>query len=398
MSGWVLLLVGIGLGGVGMTTAVACLAANQVELYRWITGREGEARAARALLSAPSRIVGAALGIAATGTLLAGIGLRAFLDGFGLAVLAVSIAFFVVPVSAAVFYSLPSAIGRRRPEPTIKTFVPWVGRLAAVFAPVLARGSTVRPRADLTGPQLQRSAEEGGGSDDLALVSGVLAFTERQVREVMTPRTDVVAVANNLLIDQVCRTFMESGLSRLPVYGDSLDDIVGMYYAFDLLKLSPGGQLPIRPVALAPATRPCADLLFEMQRDRRHLAVVLDEYGGTDGIVTLHDLLTDLVEETFETRETRDAESVSPPVVLEVAGTAALADVAEHFGTSLPGGAETVGGLLSGAAGRIPVPGERFELAGLEFDVVAATATRIERVTVRKIVGAVIRLESKGEE
>ncbi len=398
MTVWLLLLGGIVMGAVGMTTVIACMTANQVELYRWITGRESGASAARSLLAAPSRIVGSVLGIAAAGTLLAGIGLRALMDGLGPVTLAVAIVFLVVPFAATVFYSLPSAVGRRWPESTIETMVPWAGRLAPLFAPVLPHGSSVRPRTDLTSQRPEQSSGDLSGSDDLTLVSGVLAFTERQVREVMTPRTEVVAVADKAPLDEVCRLFADSGFSRLPLFDDSLDEIVGMYYAFDLLKLAPGGELPVRQVTLVPTTRPCADLLFEMQRDRRHVAVVLDEFGGTAGIVTLNDLLTDLVEETFETAQMQLLDSASQPAVMEVAGTAELADVAQHFGTSLPGGAETVGGLLSSALGRIPNPGERIELADLEFDVVAATRTRVERVTVRRGTVSVIRLESAGKQ
>ena len=398
MMGWALLLVGIGMGAVGTTTVMACKTANQVELYRWITGRESGAKAARALLAAPSRIVGSALGIAAAGTLLAGIGLRALLDGLGPVTLAIAIVFLVVPFVATVLYSLPSAIGRRWPESTIEAAVPWASRLAPLFAPVLPQGSSVRPRADLTSERPGQPAGEPGGTDELTLVSGVLAFTERQVREVMTPRTEVVAVADNTPLEDVCRLFADSGFSRLPLYDDSLDEIVGMYYAFDLLKLSPGGQLPVRPVTLVPTTRPCADLLFEMQRERHQVAVVLDEFGGTAGIATLNDLLTDLVEETFETAQMQVAVGATHAAVIEVAGTAELADVALHFGTELPGGAETVGGLLSSALGRIPNPGERFELADLEFDVIAATATRVERVTVRRGTVATVHLESAGKQ
>jgi CBS domain containing-hemolysin-like protein len=394
MTSWLMLFGGICLGALGTTTVIACMTANQVELYRWITARESGAKAARALLSAPSRIVGSAMGIAATGTLLAGIGFRALIVGLGPVATVVLIVFVVVPVAVTVLCSLPGAIGRRWAESTTKVLVLWASRLAPFFAPVLPHGSTVRPRADLTSPRMPHSAIELGGSDDLTLVSGVLAFTERQVREVMTPRTEVVAVAESAPLDEVCRTFVESGFSRLPLFGESLDDVVGMYYAFDLLKLPPGGQLPVRPVTLVPTTRPCADLLFEMQRDRRQVAVVLDEYGGTAGIATMNDLLTDLVEETFDTVQVQLSEDSPQPSVFEVSGSAALADVAQHFGIPLPSDAETVGGLLLSALGRIPNPGERFELANLEFDVVEATATRIERVTVRRGTVAVVRLES----
>ncbi len=393
MMGWVMLLGGLALGAVGITAVVASSAANQVELYRWITGRESGAAAARALLSAQSRMEGAALGIASTGTLMAGIGLPSILSGLTPLALVISVVFLVVPVAAAALHALPNAIGRRWPETTVALTVPFVRRLAAVLAPVAPRGSSVRPRVDLVRLQAQRSVGETIGADDLSLVSGVLEFTERQVREVMTPRTDVVAVAENSPHSEICSSFVESGFSRLPAYSESLDNIVGMYYAFDLLKLQPGGQLPLRPVTLVPMTRPCADLLFEMQHERRHVAVVLDEFGGTAGMVTLNDLLAELVDETFEAAQTSATDTSNQPAVLELAGSAPVADVAQLFEIVIPGGAETVGGFLSGAVGRIPMSGERFELAGLEFDVVEATATRVERVLVRRAVFATVRLE-----
>jgi CBS domain containing-hemolysin-like protein len=131
-----------------------------------------------------------------------------------------------------------------------------------------------------------------------------------------------------------------------------------------------------------------------MQRDRRQVTVVLDEFGGTAGIATLDDLLADLVEETFETAPFDGSQQTAHPAVMEVEGSAAVGDVAQQFGVTFTSDAETIGGLLSSAVGRIPAAGERFELAGLEFDVVAATPTKVERVTVRRPTGTVIKLES----
>ena len=396
MTASMMIVGGLVVGLCGMTAATASAAANQVELYRWITGRMSGATAARALLSGPARVVGASLGIASAGTILTGIGVRAFLDDLSAVAMAVVTVLLVVPTVAVIFHSLPRVIGRRWAEMVVKVTVSPINRLAVIFAPVLPSGSGVRPRLDLADSQLRLAVGDTGNVEDLTLVSGVLEFTERQVREVMTPRTDVVAVADNATVDDVCNTFIESGYSRLPVYADSLDNIVGMYYAFDLLKLSPGGQLPVRSVTLAPVTRLCADLLFEMQRDRRQVAVVLDEFGGTAGIATLNDLLADLVEETFETASPIRAEPIDQPVVVEVAGTVEVGDIAEQFGVTFPLGAETVSGMLSRSVGRIPTAGERFEMAGLEFDIIEATPTHVERLTVRRAVGAVTRLKSAG--
>ena len=99
-----------------------------------------------------------------------------------------------------------------------------------------------------------------------------MAFSVRPVREVMTPRTDIVAVDESAALEDIRMVFAQSGYSRIPVYRGTLDDIVGMLHAFDLFKLRPGDPLPVRPVAVTPASRSCGDLLLDMQRERRHLA------------------------------------------------------------------------------------------------------------------------------
>jgi CBS domain containing-hemolysin-like protein len=168
------------------------------------------------------------------------------------------------------------------------------------------------------------------------------------------------------------------------VHRGSLDDIVGVAHAFDLLALQPEDAVPVRPVRAVPGTTHAADLMFEMQRGRGHLAVVLDEFGGTAGMVTHDDLLTNLVGEIFGERESLTPLGASPVRLVELEGNAPAARLQEAFGVTVDGrDAQTVGGLLVHALGRIPHPGERFLLRGLEFDILAATSTRVERVAVR---------------
>ena len=396
MTGWAMLAAGTLLGTIGMTVMVAAAGANRIELYRWITTRAPGARAARVLLAAPDRTVGSAVGIAAAGVLIAGFGLRAVLGGLPHVLLIVAVVLVVMPLLLTVVYAFPQVAGRRWAEQIVRGLVPWVGWLATVFAPLLPRGSAVRPRADLARPRSNSGEEKALHADELNLVSGVLAFTERPVREVMTPRTEIVAVREGAPVGTVSSVFAESGYSRMPVYRDSLDNIVGMIYVFDLLKLAPGAELLVRPVTVAPGSRPCADLLFEMQRERHQLAVILDEYGGTAGIATLDDLLAQLVGETFETARSREEPGVLTGEVIEVVGTTPPADVAARFDIRLPGDAETIGGLLTHAAGRIPRSGDRYEMAGLEFDILSATATRVERIAVRRGVVPVIHLGPDG--
>jgi CBS domain containing-hemolysin-like protein len=190
------------------------------------------------------------------------------------------------------------------------------------------------------------------------------------------------------------RVFLESGYSRVPVYRETLDDIVGMLHAFDLFKLRPQDALPIRPVSIAPATRSCGDLLLDMQRERRHLAVIIDEFGGTLGIVTLEDLLEELVGEIFDEHDD-DAVVASQPLspLLESDGSESVEAVAERFGVELPPGrATTLAGRITELAGRIPAAGERFLLGRLEVDVLQATPARIERLVVRPLPSSPVRL------
>jgi magnesium and cobalt transporter len=223
--------------------------------------------------------------------------------------------------------------------------------------------------------------------DELIMVGGVITFTERPVREVMTPRTDIVAVAEDDPLQHIAAVFAQSGYTRLPVYRGTLDEIVGMLHAFDLFKLRPGDRLPVRPVANAPAGRTCGDLLLDMQRERRHLAVVLDEFGGTLGIVTLEDLLEELVGKIFEEPDVLDSGQGTGggPLLFEADASVPVSAIEERFGLSLPSSrTSTAGGLLAELAGRIPAPGERFLIRGLEFEVLQASPSRLERVLIRR--------------
>ncbi|MBI4419692.1 MAG: CBS domain-containing protein [Gemmatimonadetes bacterium] len=176
--------------------------------------------------------------------------------------------------------------------------VPWVDRLGRVLAPFMP-SSYAAPGSDVATVLKAGTGAELFEQDELVVLSGLLTFTERPARELMTARTDSVAVSEGASVAEVAQIVSESGYSRLPVYRESLDHIVGTVYAFDLPTVPPGGALPVRPVIAAPASKPCADLLFEMQRERRQFAVLLDEFGGTAGIVTLDDLLGALVAAVF---------------------------------------------------------------------------------------------------
>lgn len=391
---WVLLALGILLAFTGTASVAGARTVGQMGLYRLIAARAEAAPAARALLSAPRRVTGVGLALAAIGVVLGGMVIPTAFDGVPLWLLLLGVPGVAVPLLLSLTYAFPRFVGRRWAEEVVGFSVPLLGRLAPVFAP-LQPG--VREERDSSKAMVQgQQSPSTHDTEELALVSGVLKFSERPVREVMKPRTEITAVSEGAPVAEVARVFADSRYSRIPVYRETLDDIVGMVYTFDLLKLNPGAELMVRPVVVVPGSKPCAELLFEMQRERRAMAVVVDEYGGTAGIATLQDLLEELVGETLDAVGPVSLPEVSLGNVIEILGTTPAKDVAADFEVQLPETAETVGGLLSRAAGRIPKTGERYELAGLEFDILAATATRVERVAVRRGGAPVVHLPEGG--
>jgi CBS domain containing-hemolysin-like protein len=383
MTSWLVTSIGLLAAALGTTVAVSSASVSRLELARWISQRLRGAAIANALLSTPGRILGTATSIATGGFLLSAMGLSAVLATVPPLLRAIAVVLLAVPLLVIVAYAIPRAVGRRWPEPVIRRTGPLMERIASSLSPLVPESGSAR--GDLA-RVLRAGHQEGAlGTDDLALFSGVVAFAERTVREIMTPRTDILAVPEGAPLPDVARLLAESGYSRLPVYRESLDNIVGMIYAFDLLKVPPGGILPVRPVDTVPAAKRCADLLYEMQRDGRQFAVVLDEFGGTAGLATFDDLLTELVSEVFDDSDTAQRAEQAPVFdLVELDGATPVAELAARFGLTMPMESGSVGGLLVRGAGRIPLVGERFVIGSLEFDVLAASPTRVERVAVRR--------------
>ncbi len=383
MSAGLMLLLGVALAGAGSAIAVAAAAVSRLELARWIARRLRGAAIASALLSTPGRLLGAANAVATAGLVLAAMGGHALLASVSPLLRSSLLVLLLVPALIVVTYVLPRALARRWPERVVQRGAPIMEYLSLVISPLLPAvdGS---PRGEVR-TMLDAGKREGVlATDELTVFSGVVAFAERTVREVMTPRTEILAVPDRAPPVDVARLMAESGYSRLPVYRETLDNIVGMVYAFDILKDGTGGTLPLRPVTAVPATKRCADLLVEMQREHRQFAVVLDEFGGTAGIATFEDLLEELVGEIFDEHDVGAATEPVTVTLVEVDGSTAVSELAARLDVPLPGQSGTVGGMLARAVGRIPQAGERFVAAGLEFDILAATPTKVERVAVRR--------------
>jgi CBS domain containing-hemolysin-like protein len=373
MSAWLVAVVGLVLSAAGVLAAAAASTVGRAGLYRWAAGESPTSVAADRLLEAPDRIVRSAKSLTTLGLLIAGLGMAPLVAELPWPLTAAAVVLVGIPLILGAVYAVPRALGRR-------DVVPVLVQLASVLSPLSRAGTAAgRPRT----PD-RESGPRSGRREDLPALAGVLAFSERSVREVMTPRTEIMAVREGESVDALGRTFTTSGYSRLPVYRDSLDHIVGLVYAFDLLKITPGSDLPLRPITTTPGSKQAGDLLLEMQRDRRQMAVVLDEFGGTAGIVTFEDLLEELVGEIFEERDRAAPGSGETAQLVEVPGTTPVEDVAAAFGVRLPESSETIAGLLTRLAGRIPAAGERYLLAGLEFDVLAGTPNRLERLLIRR--------------
>ncbi len=380
---WAVVAAGLVLAVFGATAGGALIVLSRNELTRAVSRRLRGATPSLDALGEIDQYLTAASATTALGVLLLGAAIPALLAGSGAARSLLVLVLVAVPFVLFSGYLVPRWVTQSLPDMSGR-LVPVLRRWAAVLRVVL-------PARRVAGPQDLRSIwREGaavglGSTEELLTAGGVMSFTQRPVREVMTPRTDLVAIAEDMALAEIAGVFAQSGYSRIPVYRGTLDEIVGMLHAFDLFKLLPGDPLPIRPVAMAPGSRSCGDLLLDMQRERRHLAVVLDEFGGTMGIATLEDLLEELVGEIFDEHD--EGVQGAPAVVggvFEADGTTPTAAIAERFEVALPAGqAATIGGLVAELAGRIPNAGERFILHGLELDVIQASPTRVERLLIR---------------
>jgi putative hemolysin len=220
----------------------------------------------------------------------------------------------------------------------------------------------------------------------------VIAFSETEVASVMTPLTDIEGIERTDDLSAIRDFIAAAGHSRIPVYEGSLDTILGILYVKDLVPYlgADGAQFRLRPLLRepirVPETKPVRDLLRDFQHSEVHLAIVIDEYGGTSGLVTIEDLLEEIVGEIHDEHE---PESETLPEIeardgggFMVDGRFPIEDLADRIGIEVPEDRDydTVAGFLLAHFGRVPAPGERCEFAGWHFEVESAAPTHIQRV------------------
>ncbi|MGI8881680.1 MAG: hemolysin family protein [Jatrophihabitans sp.] len=346
-----------------------------------------------------------------TATVLAAIVARAaFGDGWQVPVLTVAV---MVVISYVLIGVGPRTLGRQHAYRVALLGAGLVRALGRVFGPLASLlihiGNAVTPgRGYREGPF--SSEIELRELVDLAEARGVVEHGERDMiqsvfglgdtiaREVMVPRTDVVWIESGKAVPQALALALRSGFSRVPVIGENVDDIVGIAYLKDLARRAQDAERArttkveevMRPAAFVPESKPVDELLREMQAHRSHLAIVIDEYGGTAGLVTIEDILEEIVGEITDEYDVEQA----PIERLDdnsarVTSRLALEDLSDLFDVEVPKGdeVETVGGLLAQALGRVPIAGASATVNGLELtaESVGGRRNRVDTVLVRRL-------------
>jgi len=325
----------------------------------------------------------------------------------------------LVVVSAAAFvlmfeHLIPYLVVRRDPEGILDALLPSFNALARLVRPVvglirvLLSGRRGRPvpadpeatdeeQQEATAAYLDAGEQEGIiERDERKLLQSIVDFSDTLVHEVMTPRPDIVAIRSDATLAELRAFFREQEYSRIPVYADSLDNIAGFVFIKDLMRL-PADEPADRPVAtlvrpayVVPETKRVSELLREFQRQQWQIAIVVDEYGGTAGLVTLEDLLEEIV------GEIRDEYDVETEAVVDegrgrflVSGKADIDTVSERLGVAIEQeGFETFGGYLLARLGRVPSTGEVLNVDDLVVEVLDAERRRVHRLRVSRLADA----------
>ena len=320
-----------------------------------------------------------------------------------------------VGISIGLGQLVPALIVRRNPERVLELLLPIFTFFANLVGPVTAlimsfaggmdRTQRSEPgRAAAASPETTGAAADApaGAAAETKLLRSVVDFGETLVREVMTPRPDIVAIRSDATIDQLRQIIMEQEYSRLPVYTDNLDNIVGLVVVKDLIQQPE--QLPgtttvsriMRQASFVPETKRLRDVLTEFQQKRVQIAIVVDEYGGTAGLVTVEDIIEELV---GEIRDGYDSEA--EPIVREsddrfvFSAKVAISELVDRLSVEIEDGEfETVGGYVLARVGRVPAVGERFTFDGMDVEILEAERRRIHKVRLSRLPVAAGAVES----
>jgi magnesium and cobalt exporter, CNNM family len=372
-------------------------------------GRGGAARLA-AIVADPPRFLNTALLLGVlfetTGVVLVTL---VVIDIVSAAWLEVVIAVGVMVVVSFIAVGVgPRTIGRRHPERVALLSAAPVSALTAVLGPIpqllIFIGNVITPgkgfregpfasEAELRDLVDQAASSRVIESNESQMIHSVFELGDTLAREVMVPRTDMVFIERNKTLRQLMSLALRSGFSRIPVLGRDLDDIIGVAYLKDVTKrvfdkheaeTTERVDTVLRPTLFVPDSKPADELLRDMQAQRTHVAIVVDEYGGTAGLVTIEDLLEEIVGEITDEYDTEPApiEHLSGGAV-RVSSRLDIEELGELFGVRIEDeDVETVGGLMAKHLGRVPIPGAEVVCEGLHFQAEGLAGRRNKIVTV----------------
>jgi putative hemolysin len=403
------------LNGFFVAGEYALVTARQTRMHELSSRGDRRARAVLRIVSNPPRFIAAMqLGVTATSLAIGALGEHALarvFDPIVASAIAVVLAFLIITYLHVVVGELvPKGVALGYSEPTALAVSAPVRAFFVVFKPliwILQRSSEVILRAlGLTPPGgemevyseaelkmlLSRSREEGEiEQQEQEMLYKVFDFADKEVSDVMVPRPEVVALSVDLPPEEALAAVIESPYTRYPVYRGSLEDVVGILHVRDLFSALvdrgiAGVQLEelLRPAHIVPENKDLAALLTEFRRTNQHMAIVVDEYGDLEGIVTLEDLLEEIVGEIEDEFDLPD-ESIErlEDGRIRIHGTFPIDDFNEQFGKSLPiEDFHTIGGFVFGMLGRAPERGDEVEFDGCRFKVLEVEGSRIEMLEV----------------
>jgi len=413
------------LEGFFVAAEIALVSIRRSRIEQLVEEGDSRARRVRRLLDDPGRF----LAVSQIGLTLIGFfasayaavtlvdGLRDLLIGFNVGPgTAQTVALIIVTVILALFTIVfaelvPKSLALANAERVALVLARPIELLARVLGPVIAGmtgitntvarmlGIEINKEASITAEELRLIVERGGEqgvleAEEEQMINAVIELGQRRVHEVMVPRVSIAGLSVGATFEDAIDVVIERGHSRIPVYEDSIDAIVGILYAKDLLPYlkpdaaeRPSLRTLLRPPVLVPESMTIDDLLHELQRRKVHLAIVLDEYGGTAGLVTIEDLLEEIV------GEIQDEYDVEEPMVVRLSdhearvdGRADIDELQELFDVTLDLEDEeeydTVGGLIYHRVGGVPSPGDRVELEGITLTVETTDGRRVGKVLV----------------
>ena len=411
------------LEGFFVAAEIALVSVRRSRIEQLVEEGNRGARRVRRLLDDPARFLAVSqLGLTVIGFFASAYaavslvdGLRDLLVGFGMGLSsAEGTALVTVTVILALFTIVfaelvPKTIGLAAAERVALALARPVDFLGRLLGPVIALltgvtrwitrliGAEVSSEAQITAEELRLIVERGGEqgvleAEEEQMINAVIELGERHIHEVMVPRVSIVSLPVSANSEQAVETIVAEGHSRIPVYEKTIDHIVGILYAKDLLPYlraaaedPPALRTLLRPPLFVPESMSVDDLLHELQRRKVHLAIVLDEYGGTAGLVTIEDLLEEIV------GEIQDEYDVEEPMVVRLSpdqarldGRADVDELRNLFDFELPLEDEeeydTIGGLVYHRIGSVPSPGDRVELDGVTLTVETTDGRRVGKV------------------